>query len=154
MEPLRYELDLAATRDRVWDLFTTADGLASWLCLRARVEPRVGGAYELFWNPDPKRPDSDSTLGCRVLTIDRPRLLSFSWRGADEVADVMNADGVAPTEVTVELRPRPTGTRIFLIHDGWGDGEGWERARGWFDRAWRGALDQLRDLVAAEGGES
>ena len=82
MEPLRFELDIAATRERVWDLFTTAGGLTSWLCLRARVEPRVGGAYELFWNPDATRPESDSTLGCRILSIDRPRLLSFTWRGA------------------------------------------------------------------------
>jgi len=147
MEPLRYELDLAATRDRVWELFTTAEGLAAWLCLRARVEPRVGGVYELFWNPDETRPDSDSTLGCRILSIDRPRLLSFTWRGADEVADVMNADGVAPTVVTVELLPRPTGTRLRMIHDGWGDGDGWERARSWFDRAWRAALPGLAEAA-------
>lgn len=147
MEPLRFELDLAATRDRVWELFTTPDGLASWLCLRATVEPRVGGAFELFWNPDPARPESDSTLGCRILSIDRPRLLSFTWRGADAVAGVMNAEGVAPTEVTVELLPRPTGTRIRMTHTGWGDGDDWGRARTWFDRAWRGALARLAEIV-------
>ena len=147
MEPLRFELDLPASRDRMWDLFTTAAGLSSWLCLRARVEPRVGGAYELFWNPDETRPESDSTLGCRILSIDRPRLLAFTWRGADAVADVMNAEGVIPTEVVVELLPRPTGTRLRMTHSGWGDGDDWEKARAWFDRAWRGALAKLAEVA-------
>lgn len=143
MEPLAYERDVPATRDRIWELFTTEAGLASWLCLRARVEPVVGGAYELFWNPDSSKPESDSTLGCTLLTVDRPRLLVFTWRGADAVADVMNVEGAPVTQVTVALTPGPGGTRLRLTHEGWGDGPGWERARAWFDRAWTGALEGL-----------
>jgi uncharacterized protein YndB with AHSA1/START domain len=143
-QPLRYTSDLACPRDRVWDAWTRADDLARWLCLRAVVEPVVGGRYELFWNPDASRPDSDSTLGCRLLAVDRPRLLRFTWRGADEVADVMNAIGTAPTEVEVRLFPTPDGTRLEVLHEGWGDGSDWERARAWFDRAWSGALEALR----------
>ena len=122
-------------------------GLGAWLCLRANVEPRVGGAYELFWNPDESRPDHDSTIGCRVLSIDRPRLLAFSWRGSDEVADVMNVEGAPQTSVTVQLLPRPSGTRLVVVHEGWGEGDGWARARAWFDRAWSGALERLRASV-------
>ncbi len=144
MEPLRFTVDLAAPRDLVWETFTTAAGLASWLCLRARVEPEIGGAYELFWDPDESHPERDSTLGCTVLSIDAPRLLEFTWRGSEAVADIMNIKGVRPTQVKVELRPTLDGTRVELTHSGWGDGPGWERARAWFERAWGGALDQLR----------
>jgi uncharacterized protein YndB with AHSA1/START domain len=143
-QPLRYTMDLPFPRDRVWDAWTRAENLARWLCLRAVVEPVVGGRYELFWNPDVSRPDSDSTLGCRLLSVDRPRLLRFTWRGADEVADVMNVPGATPTEVEVRLFPTPDGTRLEVLHEGWGDGPGWERARTWFDRAWSGALENLR----------
>jgi uncharacterized protein YndB with AHSA1/START domain len=148
MDPLRYTMDLPAPRDRVWDAWTRPGILARWLCLRAEVEPAVGGRYELFWNPDPRRPESDSTIGCRVLSIDRPRLLRFTWRGSDEVADVMNAPGAPVTEVEVRLFPTPDGTRLEVTHSGWGDGPGWERARAWFDRAWSGALEGLRPLLA------
>ncbi len=148
MQPLTYTMDLPVPRDRVWNAWTTSAGLASWLCLRAEVEPVVGGRYELFWNPDATRPESDSTLGCRVLSVDRPRLLRFTWRGADEVADVMNVPGAPVTEVEVRLLPTPDGTRLEISHAGWGDGPGWERARAWFDRAWSGALEQLRTVLA------
>lgn len=149
MEALSYEIELAHSRDRVWEMFTTSAGLARWLCLRANVEARVGGAYELFWNPDESRPESDSTIGCRVLSLDHPRLLAFTWRGADAVAEVMNAPGITPTRVEVSLLPRPTGTRLLLVHSGWGDGDDWQRARAWFDRAWSGALERLREVLEA-----
>lgn len=144
MEPLRFALDLPAPRDRVWACLTTADGLAAWLCLRARVEPRVGGPCELFWDPDESRPERDSTLGCTFLSVDRPRLLEFTWRGSEAVADVMNVPGAPQTQVKVELRPTLDGTRLEVTHSGWGDGPGWERARAWFERAWGGALQALR----------
>jgi uncharacterized protein YndB with AHSA1/START domain len=151
MESLRYELDLPASRDTVWDLWTTAEGLTQWLCLRANVQPVVGGPYELFWNPDASKPDSDSTLGCRILSIDRPRLLGFSWRGADQVAGVMNAPDAPQTRVEVTLTPRPLGTRLNLVHQGWGHGPEWAQARAWFDRAWSGALEKLLTLCRQAG---
>jgi uncharacterized protein YndB with AHSA1/START domain len=144
LEPLRLSVDLPAPRDEVWAAWTTAAGLASWLCLRARVEPEVGGAFELFWDPDESRPERDSTLGCTVLSVDEPRLLEVTWRGSEAVADVMNAPGVLPTQVRVELRPTLAGTRVEVIHSGWGEGPDWERARAWFEQAWRGALVALK----------
>lgn len=127
--------------------------LATWLCLRANVQPVVGGSYELFWNPDPSQPQSNSTVGCRVLSVDRPRLLQFTWRGSDEVADMMNAPDAPTTEIKVELFPTPTGTRLELTHMGWGDGPDWERARAWFERAWCGALEGMQQLLAPDRQE-
>ena len=147
MEPLHYAMDLAQPRDRVWPAWTTAEGLCAWLCLRANVEPVVNGPFELFWNPDESRPESESTLGCRVLSVDRPRLLEFTWRGSDEVADVMNVEGAPQTRVQVKLFPTPDGTRLELTHHGWGEGQGWQRARAWFDRAWQNALEKLRSIL-------
>jgi uncharacterized protein YndB with AHSA1/START domain len=149
-DELKYTMELALPRDRVWQAWTTADGLSSWLCLRARVEPVVGGAYELFWNPDTAQPASDSTIGCRILSIDRPRLLQFTWRGSDAVANVMNLPGAPTTTVKVELIPTLSGTRLQLTHAGWGEGDGWPRARAWFDQAWAGALERLRAALSRE----
>lgn len=154
MEELSFTLDLPATRDRIWELWTTAAGLASWLCLRARVEPRVGGPFELFFNPNVRQPDSDSTLGCKVLSADPPRLLEFDWRGADALEEVMNKPGVPRTQCKLELFPRPSGTRLKLTHSGWGEGAGWADARAWFAKAWATALERLLGVVVQQDAES
>lgn len=144
MEALTYTLNLPATRDHLWRLWATDEGLASWLCLRAHVEPVVGGAYELFWNPDPEQLHSDSTIGCQVISLSHPRLIEFTWRGSDEVAHIMNVIGAPVTQVRVEFIPTLEGTRLELNHSGWGDDQGWAEARAWFDRAWTAALERLQ----------
>jgi uncharacterized protein YndB with AHSA1/START domain len=154
MEPLDYELVLPAPRDEVWRAFTTPDGLTQWLAPRARVEAVVGGPYELFWAPPEAPPESNSTLGCRVLSVDPPRLLRFTWRGSDEVADVMNAPGAPVTEVTVALTPALDGTRLRLTHAGWGEVADWARARAWFDAAWTNALRALRAHLGGGGRDA
>jgi uncharacterized protein YndB with AHSA1/START domain len=148
MLPIQIERMIALPRASVWWAWTTVEGLTSWLCLRAVVDPVVGGKYELFWNPDESRPESDSTLGCRVLSIFRPRHLHFTWRGSDEVASVMNVPGAPQTEVAVDLFPALEGTRLLVTHQGWGEGPDWARARAWFERAWTAALEKLPDAAA------
>jgi uncharacterized protein YndB with AHSA1/START domain len=142
-------MDLREGRDRVWDMWTTPPGLTSWLCERAKVEPFAGGAYELYWNPDQSQPLSNSTNGCRVLSIDRPRLLVVSWRGSDAVARVMDAPGAPTTQVEVRLFPTLDGTRLELRHMGWGRGPEWTRARQWFELAWSNAFERLRMRLSA-----
>jgi hypothetical protein len=117
-------------------------------CLERSPEGRV------FWNPDVEKPESNSTIGCRVLSVDRPRLLHFDWRGSDEVADVMNVPGAEVTDVTVQLFPTLTGTRLELVHAGWGDGPDWERARDWFAHAWEGAFERLRGAMHQSEAEA
>ncbi|MBN1945087.1 MAG: SRPBCC domain-containing protein [Bradymonadales bacterium] len=148
MDPLHYTVDIPATRDELWEAWTTPEGLTRWLCHRATVEPRVGGAYEIYFNPDESRPGSNSTIGCKVLSVDRPRLLRVTWRGSDDLAEIMNNPEAPTTELEVRLRPAPFGTRLEVIHSGWGEGASWTRAREWFDKAWSKALEKILSVYA------
>lgn len=65
--------------ERAWQAWTEPGELTRWLTLKARVEPRLGGAYELFWEPE--HPERNSTIGCRISNYSRPSLLAFQWKG-------------------------------------------------------------------------
>lgn len=52
---------------RAFESFTRADLLVGWLTSAAEVEPRVGGKYELFWEPADR--ENNSTIGCRISVI-------------------------------------------------------------------------------------
>jgi uncharacterized protein YndB with AHSA1/START domain len=52
--------------------------IEKWLAQMANVEPRVGGKYELVWNPDDKQ--NDSTIGCKILALQSNRFLTFEAR--------------------------------------------------------------------------
>ena len=139
---------LRCTHERAFEHFTTNDLLGSWLADSAEVEPVVGGKYEIFW--DPAIVENDGTRGCRMTAIEPGKFLSFDWRGPTMFERTMNvADPL--THVVVFFVPYAnadgSGTEVHLVHSGWGSGEEWERARSWFDNAWRIAFGALQSLV-------
>lgn len=141
MEDIKLELRVYATADEVWQAWTQADEVVKWLAPEAHIEPRQGGAYELFWDPD--NHDSMSTKGCEVTEFEPPQLLAFTWKGPDQYAGVMNQPDRL-TKVEVSLHERCKKTRITMVHSGWGDGEEWVEARAWHVKAWDMVIQSLK----------
>lgn len=124
--------------------FVDEDLLASWLTAAARVEPSVGGRYELFWEPADR--ENNSTIGCRITAIEPGQLLAFQWRSPKRFKSFANAADPL-THVTVAFSAEGTGARVHLVHSGWRSADEWEEARVWQERAWRGAIAALQQLV-------
>jgi len=110
------------------------------------VEPKAGGKYELFWNPDDRQ--YDSTIGCRITAIEPGKLLAFEWKGPKQYSDFMNAADPL-THVTVSFVPvDPTTTEVHLVHSGWRSSAEWEEARQWFVNMWTWAFSELKKRVS------
>ena len=45
-------INLKCDPQKAFELFTVNKHLERWLTQMADVEPRIGGKYELFWNPE------------------------------------------------------------------------------------------------------
>ena len=131
---------------RTWKAWTFNVDLEQWLTVKAIVEPRIGGPYELFWQPE--TPTQNSTLGCKVLGVVDQRLLAIEWRGPTEFSDIMNTSPF-PTWVVVTLEETSTnGTSIHFRHSGWGQGKHWQDARRWQAQSWSGAFETLRAYLS------
>lgn len=141
MEVIKHELRVDATADEAWQALTQADEVVKWFAPEAHIEPRQGGAYELFWDPD--NHDSMSTKDCKITEFEPPRLLAFTWKGPDHYAGVMNQPDRL-TKVEVSLHERCKKTRITVVHGGWGDSEGWAEARDWHVKAWEMVIQSLK----------
>ncbi|HMA48511.1 MAG TPA: SRPBCC domain-containing protein, partial [Magnetospirillaceae bacterium] len=95
---LRYERRYDRPVETVWKALTEPERLADWMG-QARVDPYVGGRYELFINsPDPMRG--------RVVTWNPPELLEFSWTSPEAPQSV----------VRCELVREGAGTRLIFMH--------------------------------------
>lgn len=128
-----------------WQYWTEADKLAEWLAVKAQIDATVGGAYELFWEPE--HPERNSTLGCVVSHLELHKKLCFSWKGPVPYADLMNIDP-PPTKVSVAFEALSSSRcRITLEHIGWGEGARWQEARVWQENAWRNAFACLISLA-------
>ncbi|HSF39625.1 MAG TPA: SRPBCC domain-containing protein [Thermoanaerobaculia bacterium] len=148
-----FEAVLDAPPETVYELWTTPEGVRSFLAPEARIDPVVGGRYEILFSPgtDPEG-EQAGTKGARILKMDKGRALAFEWRGAGHMKE-MNATPL-PTWVELSFEPvqgEPGKTRLRFAHLGFGQGGGWDEAYSFFQSAWGGALDSLKKVCAERG---
>jgi len=125
---------------RAFEYFTRADLLTAWLTAVAEVEPKIGGKYELFWEPVDR--ENNSTIGCRITALAADQFLAFQWRSPKQFKTFANAADPL-THVMVAFVPEGPGTRIHLVHTGSRSSSEREEARIWQERSWSVAFKEL-----------
>ncbi|MGH6622319.1 MAG: SRPBCC family protein [Burkholderiaceae bacterium] len=134
------EVVVAASVDEVWDAWTTRAGITSFFAPDAKIDPRVGGAFEVYIDPL-AAPGMRGADDMRFLALQPKKMLSFDWNAPPHLP----AARQQRTFVVVRIEPvADKQTRVTLHHTGWGDGGEWDKAYAYFDRAWGGVLGNLK----------
>lgn len=89
--------------EAVWEALTDPVAIADWLMPNDFL-PKVGHRFTMRTKP---APGFDGTVHCEVLVIDKPRRLSYSWKG-----------GGIDTVVTFTLERIKNGTALMLEQTG------------------------------------
>jgi uncharacterized protein YndB with AHSA1/START domain len=105
MSPIRLSADYPYPAELVWDALTDPVALREWL-MDNDFKPLEG--HEFTFRMPPK-PGFDGIVHCRVLRVEPPRVLSYSWTGGW---------AKRPTTVTWTLTATADGTHIELEHSG------------------------------------
>jgi uncharacterized protein YndB with AHSA1/START domain len=95
--------EYAHPQEKVWKLLTDSAELERWLMPNDFV-PEIGRSFTMT---APRRPGFDGVIRCRVLELEPPRRMRWSWQS-----------GSMESTVTFELAPTTTGTRLTLRHQG------------------------------------
>jgi len=132
MKRIRKEVELAAPVADVWAVFSTSEGAKTFFGYDARIELRMGGAYEILFDAD-AAPGSRGSEGMRVLSFIPNEMLSFEWNAPPDFPDVRAAEKAF---VVVRLDATSKGTRVRLDHLGFGEGASWDGVHTYFSRAW------------------
>jgi uncharacterized protein YndB with AHSA1/START domain len=153
---IRYEVIADVTPDEVYRMWTTPEGVRRFFAPAARIDARPGGRYEILFAPN-KDPEglSHGTTGARVLRAEPGKLLAFEWitfagdtdlgeKGPPMASPEMRNARPLPTWVELSFAPAGQGrTRVTFAHYGFRRGDRWDRSFAFFERAWKGVLDQL-----------
>ena len=134
------ETFVAASVDEVWNVWTTREGIVSFFAPDAQVDPRVGGLFEMHFNPL-AAPGMKGADDMRFLALQPKKMLSFTWNAPPHLPNAR----AQRTFVVVRIAPvSDKETRVTLHHTGWGDGDEWDKAYAYFDRAWTNVLANLK----------
>lgn len=137
---MRKAIEVRASPAEVWKVWTTKEGLQSFLAPQVRIDLEVGGAFEPLFELD-KPPGSQGGEGLQILSYVPHEMISFTWSAPPEFLTIRSH---YHTWVVVRFRTvTPERTRVSLDQMGWGTGEKWDRVFAFFDRAWDVVLARL-----------
>jgi uncharacterized protein YndB with AHSA1/START domain len=129
-----------ATLDQAWDAWTTREGIVGFFAPDAKVEPRVGGAFQIYMDPWAK-PGHKGADDMRYLALQPKKMLSFDWNAPPHLPEAR----AQRTFVVVRFEPvNDKQTKVSLHHTGWGDGGEWDKAYSYFDKAWGNVLANMQ----------
>jgi uncharacterized protein YndB with AHSA1/START domain len=134
------EVVVAAGLEQAWEAWTTREGIVSFFAPDARIDLRVGGAFQIYFDPGAP-PGQKGADDMRIMAVQPRRMLSFDWSAPASLPEARQQ------RTLVIVRFEPMGdkqTRVTLHHVGWGDGGEWDRAYAYFDRAWGAVLASLK----------
>ncbi|GJM79176.1 hypothetical protein HMSSN139_16720 [Paenibacillus sp. HMSSN-139] len=72
------EIAIEAELDLVWKAWLEERRITQWFAPMANVDPRIGGKFELFF--DPSNPERMGTKGCTIRELEEQRLLVLSGK--------------------------------------------------------------------------
>jgi uncharacterized protein YndB with AHSA1/START domain len=129
VESLRSSVIVAAEPEEVWEHFTRADAMVTWMGHYALLDARPGGEFAIDIN--------QSQIRGRYEELDPPRRLVVSWGFAGSAE-------LPPGASTVEVRLTKVdqGTRVDVIHSGLPEIE-----RDKHDHGWRHFLGRLVEAL-------
>lgn len=138
------QVQVSAPLESVWQAWTTSEGIKSFFAPDARIEARVDGPFEVYFNPY-ARPGLRGADDMRFLALQEKTMLSFTWNAPPHLGEVRGQR----TYVTVRLKPAGAqATDVSLYHGGWGEGGQWDQSYQYFDKAWDAVLGNLRKRFA------
>lgn len=134
------EVVVKATLEQAWAAWTTREGIVSFFAPDAKVEARVGGAFQIYIDPGAP-PGAKGADDMRFLALQPMKMISFDWNAPPSLP----AARAQRTFVVVRFVPvDENSTRVTLHHTGWGDGGEWDKAYSYFDRSWVTVLANLK----------
>ncbi|HVT61685.1 MAG TPA: SRPBCC domain-containing protein [Thermoanaerobaculia bacterium] len=136
---LDFEVIVPATLDQVWQAFTTVDGLITWLTPAAKVELRLGGAWEAgFPGAKPGGGTILSFLPGEMLALAAMAPEAFPTVRRERTQAVFHFAAVDAAH-----------TRVRLAQIGWQTGEEWDRAFAYLAKGNAELLESLHHRFAS-----
>ena len=130
--------------DEIFDLWATAKGADKFFGSDAKIEPRVGGLYEISFG---QRADGQiaGPRQTRILRYMPGKALDFEWEMPVFAAELNTRP--LPTWVEIEFESfsdDPERTVVHLTHHGFGQSEAWDRSYEFFQRGWFDIMFRLK----------
>jgi uncharacterized protein YndB with AHSA1/START domain len=142
LEPLVTEAIINAPVSEVWRLFTTGEGMESWMVAHAEIELKVGGLMRTQYDPKGVLGDANTIVN-EVLSFEPERMLSIRVR--QPPADFPLPEAVRSMWSVIYFQPLEPGmTNVRVVGLGFGEDADAHELREYFRKGNAQTLEQLQ----------
>jgi uncharacterized protein YndB with AHSA1/START domain len=136
------EVELPASPEEVWRMLSDPAELANWFAPSVEGSGKPGESLLLGWGPD---------VRWRTVVESAEPGVSVRWR--DELESYKElGPSTSPMVVEWLLTSERGGTRLRLVHSGFGDGQGWDDMYDGTQFGWRFYLWHLGETLRRHRG--
>jgi uncharacterized protein YndB with AHSA1/START domain len=123
---LKIQRRLPGPIDRVWAYLTDSELRSRWLAA-GPMEMKAGAPFEFVWRndeltrPPGRRPPGfaeEQRMHSRIVEVDPPRKLVFTWNGSGDVSFELEPEG-NEVLLTVIHRRLPSRSTLLMVAAGW-----------------------------------
>jgi uncharacterized protein YndB with AHSA1/START domain len=131
----------------VWRLWTTSEGLSSWVAPVAAIDLRVGGAWEASYDRSARVGDPGNIRN-RIVALSHERLLAIEI--ADAPPNFPHEELARLLATAIEFEPIDRlRTRVRVTMTGYREGPGFDVLRRHFDRGNAWTLAKLHERIVS-----
>lgn len=138
---LCHEVTVPISVSEAWSLWTTNEGLASWLAPVAFIDPVAGGLFETSYERGAQRGDAGN-IHNRVVALTPERLLALRIEAAPP--GFANLQEARTLVTRIEFEPAGAAeTRVRVVMEGYREGAAYDALMAFFERGNAFTLEAL-----------
>ncbi|HKV90834.1 MAG TPA: SRPBCC domain-containing protein [Thermoplasmata archaeon] len=139
LDPILIQVTVPLPQPMIFAALSDGEKVCGWLAHAAKIEPRVGGLYELEFTDDPRFVSPG-----RVTHFTADTDIGFTWQPPAVYADGL---GSGASLVYVRLQDSPEGIDVTLEHSGWPSTAPGEEARSFHFHFWDERLRRFKEYL-------
>ncbi len=132
----------------VWNAFTDADEIESWMVPKADIDLRIGGLLRTTYNPDAAL-DGSEAIHQRILAFEPEKMIAFQVTKCPDGFEFAELVKDAWEVISFEALG-PARTKIRAAGVGYKSGGAWDQMRTFFDEGNAWTYEQLRKKFAID----
>jgi uncharacterized protein YndB with AHSA1/START domain len=142
---IRKQVVVDASLKEVWEAFTTNQGAQTFFAPKAKINPTLGGSYEVYFFPNNPHGTRGCEEECRIQSIVPMKSLAFTWGNEPTPDTQILRDTGLTTIVYLDFKElSPHKTLVHFTNIGWGQGLAWDKSYEFFNKAWDTVLGNLK----------
>lgn len=129
---IRLSIEINASVERVWNQWTSPEGIRRFFAPASRVEFKPLGRFDVYFFPNAPEGEKGAE-GNFFMAIEPMKMISFTWDAPSDWMEIRKQRTLVVLRFSAVAKNK---TQVTLTQTGWGTSPEWNEVHCYFENAW------------------